>query len=186
MGSGVWPYENHTDLPQLAALQLHFTDDAFEEPVELYHKLKLYGEDDPSGQAISKKPVSGKCNMLTIVLLAINQSAIHVRKFLRTARQVTLPYARSFPGSICLSALVNGSAPSLVYSHAATVHACGRLFQKHMRSWFSTSQLRASISEWQTTCLYRHPQCHKHNGLQLSTSKTICASLPPPGSVWLA
>lgn len=39
------------------AVLLHFTDDAFEEPVELYHKLKLYGEDDPSGQAISKKPV---------------------------------------------------------------------------------------------------------------------------------
>ncbi len=39
-------------------LQLHFTDDAGEEPVELYHKLKLYGEDDPSGQASTKKPVS--------------------------------------------------------------------------------------------------------------------------------
>ena len=38
-------------------LQLHFTDDAGEEPVELYHKLKLYGEDDPSGQASTKKPV---------------------------------------------------------------------------------------------------------------------------------
>ena len=39
-------------------LQLHFTDDSGEEPVELYHKLKLYGEDDPSGQASTKKPVS--------------------------------------------------------------------------------------------------------------------------------
>lgn len=39
------------------AVILHFTDDAGEEPVELYHKLKLYGEDDPSGQASTKKPV---------------------------------------------------------------------------------------------------------------------------------
>lgn len=39
-------------------MQLHFTDDSGEEPVELYHKLKLYGEDDPSGQASTKKPVS--------------------------------------------------------------------------------------------------------------------------------
>lgn len=39
-------------------LQLHFTPDAAEEPLELYHKLKLYGEDDPSGQASVKKPVS--------------------------------------------------------------------------------------------------------------------------------
>lgn len=42
------------------SLQLHFTDDAGEEPVELYHKLKLYGEDDPSGQASTKKPVSSQ------------------------------------------------------------------------------------------------------------------------------
>jgi hypothetical protein len=46
-------------------LQLHFTDDAGEEPVELYHKLKLYGEDDPSGQASTKKPVSAW--LLTLV-----------------------------------------------------------------------------------------------------------------------
>ena len=46
------------DSPDLLLLQLHFTDDAGEEPVELYHKLKLYGEDDPSGQASTKKPVS--------------------------------------------------------------------------------------------------------------------------------
>lgn len=39
------------------AVLLHFTDDAFEDPVELYHKLKLYGEDDLSGQASTKKPV---------------------------------------------------------------------------------------------------------------------------------
>ena len=39
-------------------MQLHFTPDAAEEPLELYHKLKLYGEDDPGGQASVKKPVS--------------------------------------------------------------------------------------------------------------------------------
>ena len=39
-------------------MQLHFTPDAAEEPLELYHKLKLYGEDDPGGQASIKKPVS--------------------------------------------------------------------------------------------------------------------------------
>ena len=45
------------------SLQLHFQDDAGEEPVELYHKLKLYGEDDPSGQASTKKPVRSSANV---------------------------------------------------------------------------------------------------------------------------
>lgn len=46
-------------------LQLHFTPDAAEEPLELYHKLKLYGEDDPSGQASVKKPVSSLKQSIT-------------------------------------------------------------------------------------------------------------------------
>lgn len=54
------------DLPDLLLLQLHFTDDAVEEPVELYHKLKLYGEDDPSGQASTKKPVSDQAKCFTV------------------------------------------------------------------------------------------------------------------------
>ena len=55
--------------PDLWPLQLHFTDDAGEEPVELYHKLKLYGEDDPSGQASTKKPVSDQLKQCLAVTL---------------------------------------------------------------------------------------------------------------------
>ena len=37
-------------------MQLHFADDAQEQPVEIYHKLKLYSEVDPTIQS-TKKPV---------------------------------------------------------------------------------------------------------------------------------
>ncbi len=36
-------------------LQLHFAPDAREKDVEVFHRLKLYSDDDPTGQ--SKKPV---------------------------------------------------------------------------------------------------------------------------------
>ncbi|KAK9810316.1 hypothetical protein WJX72_008474 [[Myrmecia] bisecta] len=39
------------------AIQLHFADDAFEEPVELFHKLKLYSETEVAGHQNPKKPV---------------------------------------------------------------------------------------------------------------------------------
>ena len=42
----------------MAPLQVHFSDDCMEPPLELVHKLKLYAEHDPTGQASTKKPVS--------------------------------------------------------------------------------------------------------------------------------
>ena len=39
------------------AMQLHFADDSQEQPVEIYHKLKLYDEADPNNPS-TKKPVS--------------------------------------------------------------------------------------------------------------------------------
>lgn len=57
-------------------LQLHFTDDAGEEPVELYHKLKLYGEDDPSGQASTKKPVRAQHKLTTLILMLVKPSSL--------------------------------------------------------------------------------------------------------------
>ena len=39
------------------AVQLHFADDSQEQPVEIYHKLKLYDEADPNNPS-TKKPVS--------------------------------------------------------------------------------------------------------------------------------
>ena len=44
-----------TALSWINAVQLHFSEDAHEKPVEMIHKLKLYPDD--SGGAISKKPV---------------------------------------------------------------------------------------------------------------------------------
>ncbi len=38
------------------AMQLHFADDSQEQPVEIYHKLKLYDEADPNNPS-TKKPV---------------------------------------------------------------------------------------------------------------------------------
>jgi hypothetical protein len=35
--------------------QLHFTPDAQEKDLEIFHRLKLYADDDPTGQ--SRKPV---------------------------------------------------------------------------------------------------------------------------------
>ncbi len=43
-----------TELPLW--LQLHFADDSQEQPVEIYHKLKLYDEADPNNPS-AKKPV---------------------------------------------------------------------------------------------------------------------------------
>ena len=37
-------------------MQLHFADDSQEQPVEIYHKLKLYDEADPNNPS-TKKPV---------------------------------------------------------------------------------------------------------------------------------
>ena len=37
-------------------VQLHFADDSQEQPVEIYHKLKLYDEADPNNPS-AKKPV---------------------------------------------------------------------------------------------------------------------------------
>jgi hypothetical protein len=37
-------------------LQLHFAQDIGEKPVELFHRLKLYSDDDPTGQ--TRKPVT--------------------------------------------------------------------------------------------------------------------------------
>ena len=45
--------ENSTDP---VFLQLHFADDSQEQPVEIYHKLKLYDEADPNNPS-TKKPV---------------------------------------------------------------------------------------------------------------------------------
>ena len=67
------------DLPDLLLLQLHFTDDAGEEPVELYHKLKLYGEDDPSGQASTKKPVSVLHKVITLTLMLVKPCPVGAR-----------------------------------------------------------------------------------------------------------
>lgn len=39
----------------LFPLQLHFAQDAGEKPVEILHRLKLYADDDPTGQ--TRKPV---------------------------------------------------------------------------------------------------------------------------------
>lgn len=36
-------------------MQLHFAPDVGEKDVEVFHRLKLYGDDDPTGQ--SRKPV---------------------------------------------------------------------------------------------------------------------------------
>lgn len=85
------------------ALQLHFTDDAFEEPVELYHKLKLYGEDDPSGQASTKKPVSDNCNMPQLHFFQLNnlQSCAHKPVYL--SRLVALSILTSFSIRIAAS-----------------------------------------------------------------------------------
>lgn len=40
----------------LLILQLHFTPDAQEKDLEIFHRLKLYADDDPTGQ--NKKPVT--------------------------------------------------------------------------------------------------------------------------------
>ena len=37
-------------------VQLHFADDAQEQPVEIFHRLKLYGDGEPTQQS-TKKPV---------------------------------------------------------------------------------------------------------------------------------
>ena len=37
-------------------MQLHFADDSQEQPVEIYHRLKLYDEADPNNPS-TKKPV---------------------------------------------------------------------------------------------------------------------------------
>lgn len=39
-------------------MQLHFADDAQEQPVDVFHKLKLYSDIDPTNQT-TKKPVRG-------------------------------------------------------------------------------------------------------------------------------
>lgn len=39
------------------AVTVHFSDDCMAPPLELVHKLKLYAEHDPTGQASTKKPV---------------------------------------------------------------------------------------------------------------------------------
>jgi YEATS domain-containing protein 4 len=48
-------------LPQIALLlggaQLHFADDAQEPPLEVFHKLKLYSDADPTNQS-TKRPVN--------------------------------------------------------------------------------------------------------------------------------
>jgi hypothetical protein len=36
-------------------MQLHFTPDAGEKNLEIFHRLKLYADDDPTG--LSRKPV---------------------------------------------------------------------------------------------------------------------------------
>ena len=37
------------------AVQLHFAQDSLEKPIEIFHRLKLYADDDPTGQ--TRKPV---------------------------------------------------------------------------------------------------------------------------------
>ena len=46
-------------------LQVHFSDDCMAPPLELVHKLKLYAEHDPTGQASTKKPVGACCMLLS-------------------------------------------------------------------------------------------------------------------------
>jgi len=53
------PIEDAHVLPsdlRVVSVQLHFADDAQEQPVEINHKLKLYSESDPTNQS-TKKPV---------------------------------------------------------------------------------------------------------------------------------
>jgi hypothetical protein len=66
-------------------LQLHFAQDAGEKPVEIFHRLKLYADDDPTGQ--TRKPVvsvscshSLHCHKLSlnhVCLFAISYSPAH-------------------------------------------------------------------------------------------------------------
>ena len=49
-------------------MQLHFADDSQEQPVEIYHKLKLYDEADPNNPS-TKKPVG--CTLCTSLCLML-------------------------------------------------------------------------------------------------------------------
>jgi hypothetical protein len=48
-------------------MQLHFTPDAGEKDLEIFHRLKLYADDDPTGQ--SRKPVVHVSLNLTIMMV---------------------------------------------------------------------------------------------------------------------
>ena len=39
-------------------MQIYFHDDAFEDPIEILHHLRLYADNDSSAQQSTKKPVS--------------------------------------------------------------------------------------------------------------------------------
>ena len=53
--------------------QLHFHDDVQEPPLELFHKLKLYADADPTNQG-TKKPVRSHATPAAAVLRAVAES----------------------------------------------------------------------------------------------------------------
>ena len=59
------------------ALQVHFSDDCMEPPLELVHKLKLYAEHDPTGQASTKKPVGAAA--CSSAAMRLKKLCIHAR-----------------------------------------------------------------------------------------------------------
>ena len=60
-------------------MQLHFADDSQEQPVEIYHKLKLYDEADPNNPS-TKKPV-GYAALLRALHDAPTPSGCNEKKF---------------------------------------------------------------------------------------------------------
>ena len=60
-------------------MQLHFADDSQEQPVEIYHKLKLYDEADPNNPS-TKKPVG-----YAALLKAFHDAPTHQAAMRRTS-----------------------------------------------------------------------------------------------------
>lgn len=74
-------------------MQLHFADDSQEQPVEIYHKLKLYDEADPNNPS-TKKPVG-----YAALLKALHDAPTHQAAMRRTSSgpPCGVPYIDSSP-----------------------------------------------------------------------------------------